>query len=86
MSNAPLSPDDETLRKQVRRDMQVDLVGNLALATGIWGWFSDTSSLALAWLHEPVVFIPLTATGILNLVHLPARLRRLRDWQNRQHP
>lgn len=77
-------PDKDTLRQQVRRDMQVDLVGNLALAMGLWGWLSDSDHLA--WLHEPAVFIPLTATGILNLLHLPARLKRLREWQSQQRP
>lgn len=83
MSTSP-ETDINILRQQVRRDMQIDLVGNLALAMGLWGWFSDSSHLE--WLHAPAVFIPLTATGILNLFHLPARLKRLREWQSRQQP
>jgi len=73
----PLSP-------QLRRDMVLDTVGNLALALGLWGWLAwrDGGSGGLAL---PAVFIALTATGILNLLHLPGRLRRLRDWR-RQFP
>lgn len=79
----PLTPQQEALRRQVRRDMLVDLAGNLALALGLWGWFSDRN----VWdspLHHAYVFIPLTATGILNLLHLPARLRRLKEWQQQR--
>jgi hypothetical protein len=85
MSTPHLQPDHDTLRKQIRKDMLVDLAGNLALALGLWGWFSEHGAVENV-LHQPFVFIPLTATGILNLVHLPARLKRLREWQNHQKP
>lgn len=68
------------LSRQLRRDMILDTLGNTALALGIWGW-STAAADAGGWLHEPPVFIPLTATGVLNLLHLPARFRRLREWR-----
>lgn len=73
------------LTPQLRRDMVIDLVGNLALALGVWGWL-DAGDGGSGWLHEPTVFIALVATGILNLLHLPARLRRLRDWRQQFPP
>lgn len=76
MSN-PLSPDEFlTLRRQVGRDLVLDTLGNSALVIGLWGWFGDAS----AWhplLESREVIIALTATGLLNLMHLPARLRQL---------
>lgn len=73
----------EELRRQIRRDVFVDTLGNTALVLGLWGWFGTATS----WNHllkEPMVFIPLTATGILNVLNLPARLRRLREWQRQR--
>lgn len=70
----------ELLRRQIRRDVLVDTLGNTALILGLWGWFGEATS----WNHllkEPPVFIALTATGVLNIIKLPARLRRLREWQ-----
>lgn len=80
MTTTPPTHDRDALRKQIRHDMIIDLIGNLALALGLWGWLSERGSLDSV-LHNPAVFIPLTATGILNLFHLPARLRRLKEWQ-----
>jgi hypothetical protein len=70
----------DALRRRIRIDALVDTLGNTALALGLWGWFGEVADWA-SWLKEEPVIIALTATGILNLVHLPARLRRLRDWQ-----
>lgn len=75
------APDRPRLTPQLRRDMLLDLVGNAALAAGLWGWM-DAREGGAGWLQLPPVFIALTATGVLNLLHLPARLRRLRDWRN----
>lgn len=77
-------PSLTELRQQIRRDVVADLAGNTALALGLWGWLAASSYSWAQWLHQPVVFIPLTATGILNLVYLPARLRRLKDWQQKR--
>lgn len=68
------------LRRQIRQDMIIDTLGNTALALGLWGWFGEAGY----WnqlLKEPAVFICLTASGILNLVHMPRRLSRLKQWQ-----
>lgn len=76
----PESHDPLQLRRQIRRDVFIDTLGNTALMLGLWGWFGTETG----WNHllkEPPVFIALTATGILNLIKLPARLRRLREWQ-----
>ncbi len=70
----------DALRRRIRIDALVDTLGNTALALGLWGWFGEVADWAW-WLKEEPVIIALTATGILNLIHLPARLRRLRDWQ-----
>lgn len=80
--NSP--PGRPPLSPQIRRDMVLDTVGNLALAIGLWGWMEwrDGASDGLA---TPALFLSLCATGLLNLLHLPARLRRLRDWR-RQFP
>lgn len=75
------TPDRPRLTPRLRRDMVLDLIGNLALAAGLWGWM-DAPEGGSGWLQQPAVFIALTATGVLNLLHLPARLRRLRDWRN----
>ena len=76
---SPRSPEEHlALRRQVRRDLILDTLGNSALALGLWGWFGDAS----AWhplLESREVIIALTASGILNLLHLPARYRRLRQ-------
>lgn len=69
----------DALRRRIRVDALVDTLGNTALALGLWGWFGEVADWAW-WLKEEPVVIALTATGILNLIHLPARLRRLRDW------
>jgi hypothetical protein len=71
------------LPSQLRRDVLIDTLGNTALALGLWGWLGADHGWN-AWLRLPEVFIPLTATGVLNLLHLPRRLRRLRDWNNSQ--
>jgi hypothetical protein len=77
----PRSPQDSAaLARQIRRDVILDTLGNTALALGLWGWLGSDHGWN-AWLREPAVFIPLTATGLLNLLHLPARLRRLREWR-----
>lgn len=73
------------LTPQLRRDMVIDLAGNLALALGVWGWL-DARDGGSGWLQEPAVFIALVATGVLNLLHLPARLRRLREWRQQFPP
>lgn len=72
------------LTPQIRRDMVLDTVGNLALAVGLWGWLEWRDGVS-GGLATPALFIALGATGLLNLLHLPARLRRLRDWR-RQFP
>jgi hypothetical protein len=81
--NTPLSPEEtQALRQHVHRDMVLDTLGNTALAIGLWGWFGDAS----AWhplLETQEVIILLTATGLLNLIHLPARYRRLRQLYHR---
>jgi hypothetical protein len=81
-----MTPSDgrPPLTPQLRRDMVLDTVGNLALALGLWGWLEWRQG-ASDGLALPAVFIALTATGLLNLLHLPARLRRLREWR-RQFP
>ncbi|MCD6061784.1 MAG: hypothetical protein K0S16_2095 [Moraxellaceae bacterium] len=71
------------LPRELKRDILLDTLGNIALALGLWGWLGDDHGWN-AVLRNPQVFIPLTATGVLNLLHLPARLRRLRDWRGRQ--
>lgn len=73
------------LTPQLRRDALLDIIGNTALALGLWGWHLARNG-STGWLTHPALFIPLTATGLLNLVHLPARLRRLRDWRDRLPP
>ncbi|MCC2637111.1 MAG: hypothetical protein K0Q68_830 [Moraxellaceae bacterium] len=78
-------PERPPLSAQIRRDMVIDLIGNLALALGLWGWL-DAREGGSGLLQEPALFIALTAAGLLNLLHLPARLRRLRDWRNTQPP
>ncbi|MDO8266462.1 MAG: hypothetical protein Q7T32_01340 [Moraxellaceae bacterium] len=66
------------LRQQIRRDLILDTLGNTALAIGLWGWLGDAAVLH-PLLETREVIIVLTATGILNLLHLPARLKRLRQ-------
>lgn len=68
----------------MRRDLLLDSLGNGALILGLWGWFGDASRLH-PLLEEPFVIIALCATGVLNLLHLPARLRRLRAWRQGRH-
>lgn len=78
--NQENTPEQLALRRQIRMDVIVDTLGNTALALGLWGWFGEAGY----WnqlLKDPAVFIGLTATGILNLVHLPKRLGRLKQWQ-----
>lgn len=67
----------------VRRDMVLDTLGNVALILGLWGGFGDAGRLH-PLLEEPFVIVALCATGLLNLLHLPARLRRLRAWRQGQ--
>lgn len=74
------SSERDTLRRRIRQDVLFDTAGNTALVLGLWGWFGPVADWA-SWLQLEPVIIALTATGILNLIHLPARLRRLRDWQ-----
>lgn len=75
----PLLPDNQpALRRQIRRDLILDTLGNSALAAGLWGWFGDAAVLH-PLLETREVIIVLTATGVLNLLHLPARLKRLRQ-------
>jgi hypothetical protein len=74
-------PATSDLRRRIRRDLLLDTLGNVALGLGLWGWLGHGDP---AWLQQPAVFIALTATGVLNLLHLPARLRRLREWQRRR--
>lgn len=74
------APDRPRLTPQLRRDMWLDLAGNTALALGLWAWL-DWRDGGSGLLQQPPLFIALTATGVLNLMHLPARLRRLRDWR-----
>ncbi|MGH8494127.1 MAG: hypothetical protein ACRERR_13635 [Moraxellaceae bacterium] len=75
-----LSPR-EALRQRIRLDVIFDTLGNTALALGLWGWFGEVAEWA-HWLSAEPVIIVLTATGVLNLLHLPARLRRLREWRS----
>jgi hypothetical protein len=77
------TPARDALRRQIRIDVFVDTLGNTALALGLWGWLGDIAAWA-HWLRAEPVIIALTATGILNLLHLPARLRRLREWQQQR--
>lgn len=79
----PENPERAALRRQIRIDVVVDTLGNTALVLGLWGWFGDVAEWA-HWLRAEPVIIALTATGILNLVHLPKRLRRLREWQRQR--
>ncbi|MDI1302265.1 MAG: hypothetical protein PSX71_10200 [bacterium] len=80
MRNDQQTPEQLALRRQIRRDVIIDTLGNTALALGLWGWLGEPGY----WnqlLKEPALFICLTASGILNLVHMPKRLIRLRQWQ-----
>lgn len=67
------------LERRVRQDMIIDTIGNLLLCLGIYAWLKDPS-----WIHPLLntqeFIIGATATGILNLFHLPARLRRLKAY------
>ncbi|HET8730740.1 MAG TPA: hypothetical protein VFM34_06490 [Moraxellaceae bacterium] len=78
-------PERPRLTPQLRRDALLDVIGNTALAFGLWGWHQARSG-AHGWLAQPALFIPLMATGLLNLIHLPARLRRLREWRDQLPP
>lgn len=80
MRNDPPPSAPSALGRQIRRDMLLDTLGNTALALGIWGWSTAAEGNG-SWLHEPAVFLALTTTGLLNLLHLPARFRRLREWR-----
>lgn len=71
------------MARQIRRDVFLDVLGNAALGLGLWGWLGSADRLS-HWLKEPAVFIALTATGVLNLLHVPARLKRLKAWQQRR--
>lgn len=75
------APTPAPSSRQLRRDLVLDTLGNAALALGIWGWVTHPEANGSV-LHEPAVFLALTATGVLNLLHLPARLRRLRAWRD----
>lgn len=80
MSKDPQTAEQLALRHQIRRDVIIDTLGNTALVLGLWGWLGEPGY----WnqlLKEPALFICLTASGILNLVHMPKRLIRLRQWQ-----
>ena len=75
----PLSPAAFlALRRQVKRDLILDTLGNSALALGLWGWFGDAAVLH-PLLETRVAIIVLTTTGVHNLLHLPARLKRLKQ-------
>lgn len=67
------------LQRHVYRDMVLDTLGNTLLGLGVYAWFYDA-----AWIHPlletPAFIVLATATGILNLFQIPARLRRLRLW------
>jgi hypothetical protein len=79
-SEKTLNPEQLALRRQIRADVIIDTLGNTALALGAWGWFGEANN----WNHllrEPVVFICLSATGVLNLLYLPKRMKRLKEWQ-----
>lgn len=68
------------LRPQIRRDIVIDVTGNLLLASGLYAWFSRASWLPHVFRTE--VFIVLSiSTGLLSLANLPARVRRMRRWQ-----
>jgi len=76
----PISPDEHhALRRQIQRDLILDTLGNSALALGLWGWFGDAAVLHPV-LETREAIIALTAAGVLNLLHLPTRLKRLRQW------
>lgn len=72
--------DRPRLTPQLRRDMALDTLGHLSLAAGLWGWLRYHAGVA-GILETPALFIALTATGLLNLLHMPPRVRRLREWQ-----
>lgn len=81
MNKETQTPEQLALRRQIQRDLIVDTLGNTALALGLWGWLGEEAGYWNQWLQEPAVFISLTASGILNLVHIPKRLGRLKKWQ-----
>lgn len=83
MNQPRQTPDLLALRRQIRRDVFLDTFGNTALCLGLWGWLGNAAVLHPLF-ENPAMIIALTSTGVLNLVHLPARLRRLREWQQRQ--
>jgi hypothetical protein len=68
------------LRPQIRRDVLIDIVGNILLGAGLYGWFGKSHWLPHVFRTETFVVL-CVSTGLLNLFHLPARLRRMRRWQ-----
>ena len=67
------------LRPQIRRDILVDTVGNLLLGLGLYAWFGRGNWLPQLLRTETFVVLSIS-TGLLGLAHLPARLRRMRRW------
>jgi len=68
------------LRPQIRRDILVDVTSNLLLGTGLYAWFSRANWLPHILRSETFIVLSIS-TGLLGLAHLPARLRRMRRWQ-----
>lgn len=72
------------LTPQLRRDITLDTLGQISFFTGLYGWLHAHAGGG-GLLAQPAVFLPLTATGILNLLHLRRRVRRLRAWQEEMY-
>jgi len=68
------------LRPQIRRDVFIDIIGNLLLASGLYAWFGRASWVPHIFRTEVFVVLSIS-TGLLSLANLPARLRRMRRWQ-----
>ena len=70
----------EALRPQIRRDILIDILGNTLLGAGLYAWFGKSQWLPHLFRTE-LFIVFCVSTGLLNLVHLPARVRRMRRWQ-----
>lgn len=70
----------DTLRLQIRRDIVLDTLGNTLLGLGLYAWFGHGSWVP-AWMRSEAFVVCAVATGLLNLIHFPRRLARLRRWQ-----
>jgi hypothetical protein len=70
----------EALRPLIRRDIVIDIVGNTLLGAGLYAWFGRSHWLPHLFRTETFIVL-CVSTGLLNLIHLPARVRRMRRWQ-----